>query len=128
MSVLFLNFRNTIPSIILGQAPISKKANAQLCPPADPLVVHLNTSLHGESMCAYLIICPHGDLPFFMHDNTMQCLLATLAWVIFITHISLHLLFACWAHVEEIILLGSKPCFLLLKGGITLPMTPESAR
>ena len=110
MSVPF-NFRDTIPFIILGQAPISEKANAQQCPRTDPLVVHQNTSLRGESMCAYLIICGHGDVPLSMQGNIMQCLLATLAWVIFITHISLNRLFACWAHVDKIIHLGSKPCF-----------------
>ena len=125
MSVAF-NFRDTIPFIILGQAPISEKDNAQQCSRTDPLVVHRNTSLRGESMCAYLNICGHGDVPFSMQGNIMQCLIATLTWVIFITHISLNRLFACWAHVDKIIHLGSKPCFLLLKGGITLPMAPEN--
>ena len=44
-------FRCTIPSIILGQTSIFRKANASECETPQPLMVYLATNLRGKSKC-----------------------------------------------------------------------------
>ena len=44
-------FRNALPAIILGQQPVSRKANAVQSVTPQPLVVQVNGSIRAKRKC-----------------------------------------------------------------------------
>ena len=51
--LIFLYFRDNLPSIILGQRIISRKSNAQDVPTPTPVCIQLDKTLSGTSEYRY---------------------------------------------------------------------------